>query len=37
MMPKLQKKHPYTRDVEEERSQQSIDFVQIVCQTENSK
>ena len=37
MMPKLQKQHLYTRDVEEERSQQSFDFVQIVCQTEKSK
>ena len=26
-----------TRDVEEERSQQKFDFVQIVCKTENSK
>ena len=34
-MPKLQQRHLYTRDVEEERRQQSIDFVQIVCQTEN--
>ena len=33
-MPKLQQQHLYMRDVEEERSQQSIDFVQIVCQTE---
>ena len=37
MMPKLQKQHLYTRDVEEERSQQSFDFMQIVCHTENSK
>ena len=37
MMPKLQKQHLYMRDVEKERSQQSFDFVQIVCQTENSK
>ena len=37
MMPKLQKQHLYTRDVEEERSQQSFDFVQIVCHTENLK
>ena len=37
MMPNLQKQHVYSRDVEGERSQQSFDFVQIVCQTENSK
>ena len=37
MMPKLQEQHLYTRYVQEERSQQSFDFVQIVCQTENSK
>ena len=37
MTPKLQEQHLYTRDVEEERSQQSFDFVQIVCQTEKSK
>ena len=37
IMPKLQEQHLYTRDVEEERRQQSFDFVQIVCQTENSK
>ena len=37
MMPKFQKQHLYSRDVEEERSQQSFNFVQIVCQTENSK
>ena len=37
MMPKLQKQHIYLRDVEEERSQQSSDFVQIVCQTESSE
>ena len=36
-MPKLQKQLLYTRDVEEERSQQSFDFVQIVCQTQNLK
>ena len=37
MMPKLQEQHLYTQDVEEERSQQSFDFVQIVCQTEKPK
>ena len=37
MIPKLQKQHIYTRGVEEERSQQSSDFVQIVCQTESSE
>ena len=37
MMPKLKKQHLYTREVEEERSQQSFGFVQIVCQTEISK
>ena len=37
MMPNLQEQHLYTRDVGEERSQKSFDFVQIVCQTENSK
>ena len=31
MQPKLKEQHLYTRDVEEERSQQSFDFVQIVC------
>ena len=36
MMPKLQEQHLYTQDIEEERSQQSFDFEQIVCQTENS-
>ena len=34
---KVAKQHLYTRDVEEEGSQQSFVFVQIVCQTENSK
>ena len=37
MMSKLQEQHLYTRDVEEERSQQSFDFVRLVCQTEISK
>ena len=37
MMPKLKQQHLYTRDVEEKRSQQSFDYVQTVCQTENSK
>ena len=37
MMPKLWEEHIYTRDVEEERSQQSFDFVQTVCPNENSK
>ena len=37
MIPKLRQQHLYMRDVEEERSQQSFDFVQTVCQTENSK
>ena len=37
MMPKMQEQHLYTRDVEEERSQQRFDFVQIVCQTKNSQ
>ena len=37
ILPKLQEQHLYTQDVKEERSQQSFDFVQIVCQTENSK
>ena len=37
MMPKFQKQHLYTRDVEDERSQQSFDFVQIIRQTEKSK
>ena len=37
MMPRLRQQHLYMRDVEEERSQQSTDFVQTVCQTENSK
>ena len=36
-MPKLQVQHLYTRDVGEEGSQQSFDFVQIVCQTGISK
>ena len=36
MMPKLQEQYLYTRDVEEERSQQSFVFVKIVCQTEKS-
>ena len=36
-MPKLKKQHLYTQEVEEERSQRSFDFVQIVCQTEISK
>ena len=37
MMPKLRQLHLYTRDVEEDRSQQSFDFVQTVCQTESPK
>ena len=37
MMPKLKQQHLSSRDVEEERSQQSSDFVQTVCQTEISK
>ena len=37
MMPKVQEQHLYTQDVGEERSQQSFDFVQIVCPTEKSK
>ena len=37
MIPKLQEPHLYTRDVEEERSQQSFDFVQIVCQTKSQR
>ena len=36
-MPKLQEHHFYTRDVEEERSQQSFDFVQIACQNARKK
>ena len=37
MKPKLQEQHLCTRDLEEARSQQSFDSVQIVCQSENSK
>ena len=37
MMPKLQQRHLCTRDVKEERSQQSIGFLQIVCQTDTSE
>ena len=37
LMPKLRKRNLYTQDVGEERSQQSFDFVQIVCQTEISE
>ena len=37
LMPKLQQRHLSTRDFEEEKSQQSIDFEQIICQTENSE
>ena len=35
--PKWQQQHPYTRDDERKKCQQSFEFVQIVSQTENSK
>ena len=34
---KLQQQHLYTKDDAQERSHQSFDFVQIVCQTEKLK